>query len=897
MPFPLRHCVLRPVVAAAIGGAVLVSDPALARAAERAPVPAADGSAGVSAALELTSATEWYTGGQFVVRNTGATTARWSLRFRATGRTFDSWAGWMSDVSRDGDVVTITAKPGQELAPGAVADLSFGITGDGSVVPTVTDCTLDGAQVTGCAADGGDPEPPAGDTEAPGAVPAVTGSALDAHTVELRWDAAADDHGVEAYVVTREDAEPVRVDGGARSARIGGLPDGATHRFRVAAVDAAGNTGPGTPVEVATPAEPAAPQELVVAASHSIVPVRARGDAEAARAAEGRWFRHSPYEPTGRFVTAGDEVTVTVPEGVSGLVARFGMIGVYAGLNGGKDVGTTEVGLRPGRQTITVPKTGSLQIRDSAPEDARTTTVRVDGGRAMATAVEGETTEEEWVERMAAFDAPIVELVGSNVLVQVQKPVAQRWLVDNDIAVNPRIRMMERVITETDRVYGLDRQGTGLAHRADQRILVVNPDSGTGLANASHDRVMFHNQQGAMQQLLTGRPTDKWAFWHEVGHTYQPDWMRWNGLTEVTANVPALANQEREGAPNRLDTAEVRRKAAAYFALPEDERSFDRQDDVWLRLLMFDQLRRAFGEDVYARAAQQVRVDRQLGAPVVPTSDVAAAEQVFARTMATVTGRDLSGFFAKWGVRLTDETRAAMTDLPEPSFDLTANHDRTTDVVDHAVSYTLPTGSVRAEGSAVLHQRGVGGALQVTADHPAGVRIGRRSVLADAVGAGAGRVVVEFLAADGTPGARSVAVDVRRGTMAQFQGASDRVIAELALDPGTRTLRVDRTGGPEKAHWLFDSRYFGARVVAEDGRTVRDAWLKGTETAGAFWNRFGEVPVEDGQFLVLDHREPRNRLLAWSDDVRVPASTAEHQAFRIDGSSLVPVALSEVPGH
>lgn len=907
MQTPLRRSAAGPVLATAIAGAVLVADPTFAAATGRTPGAATSASSGVSAALEIGDATAWYTSGQFVVRNTGSVPAPWALRFRATGGTFSSWADWTSDTEQDGDLVTITAKPGQELAPGATANLSFGMSGDGSVVPTISECSIDGGAVSACSpADGGtpdpepgpdpDPEPPAEDTEAPGAVPDVSASALDAHTVRVQWAGATDDRGVDGYTIARDGSAPVRVGADARDARLGDLAPGSRHRFTIAAVDAAGNVGPGTPVEVATPAVPTPVQRLVVERTHSIVPVRARGDAERARMAEGRRFRHSAHEPTGRFVTAGEQVTVTVPDGVSGLVARFGMFGVHAGLNGGEDVGTTEVALQPGTHTVTAPLSGSLQIRDTAPEASRTTTVRVDGGRAMAVAVEGETSEAQWAERMRTSDAPIVELVGSNVLVQVQKHLAQRHLLDAGIEVNPRIRMMERVIDRTDALFGLDRAGIGTAHRADQRILITNPDSGPGQASATHDRLSFHNQHGAMQALLTGRPSDKWALWHEVGHTYQPDWMLWAGLNEVTVNIPSLVNQEREGAPSRIDTPAVRAKAAAYFALPQDQRDLDQQDE-WLRLLVFDQLRRAFGEDFYARMAQQVRVDRKLGAPVVPMSDTVASQQHFARTAASVAGRDLSDFFTKWGIGLTDETRAAMASLPDPSFDLTTNHDRATDRIEHAVSYTVLGVTVRADGTARYGQRSEGDSLRVHVEHAADARRGRHSLQTLSVGAGAGTAAVEVTAADGTPNAAADSFDVTRGTVVQYRGINDAVVAELVLDAASGRFWVNRVGGAARAHHHFATRYFGAEVRGADGSVLATGFLKGTETAGAFWNRFGEVAAEDGQFLVLDHLEPGNRLLRWSDDAPVPASTAKEQAFRIDGTALVPVPLSEVPGR
>ncbi|NII40386.1 hypothetical protein E9228_001022 [Curtobacterium flaccumfaciens] len=897
-----------PALATVLAGSVLLADPAAAAAAAATrAVPAAEAGS-VSAALEVSSSTPWYTSGQFVVRNTGDTAAGWQLRFRVSGGTFENWASWTADTAQDGDLVTITAKPGQELAPGATANLSFGMNGDGTAVPSLTACSIDGLEVAGCTPDEElepepepDPEPdpdpgvPDEDTVAPGTVPGFGGEAVDAHAVRLHWDAATDDRGVDSYVVTRDGAAPVRVGGDVREARIADLPAGTSHTFTVTAVDAVGNVGPGATTTVATPSVPAPPQHLVVEADHSVVPVRALGDAEAARRAEGRRFRHAAHEPTGRYVNAGETITVTVPDGVSGLVARFGLYGVYAGINGGQDVGTREVALQPGKHTLQVPLSGPVQVRDTGAEGARTTTVRIDGGDAMATFVEGETTESQFAERMAATRAPIVELVGENVLVQVQRPVAQRWLLNAGIAVGPRIRMMERFVTKTDRVFGLDRAATGAAHRADQRVLVVNPDSGGGYASATNDRITFQNATGAMQDLLSKRPADQWGFWHEVGHTYQPDWMNWAGLGEVSVNVFSLANQEHlTPGENRLDDAATRAKVAAYFAKPQADRNHDHLD-LWARLLMFDQLRRAYGDDVYARMAQQFRVDRALGGSVPASSDTAARKQQFALVAAQVTDRDLSGFFDAWGLGLTDETRAAMADRPDPAFDLTTNHDRRTDRTDRTVSYSVPSGTLSVSGTATYGQRTAGGSLTVDVRPDAGVTRGRMVLQTSALGTATGSVLAELRTSDGTPDVLRADVDVRRGTMVQYRGLGDAVVAELVLDPGSGSLWVRKADAVPTAHPNFSSRYAGARVVAADGTPVADGWMRGVETAGAFAARFGEVEVSDGQYLVLDHLEPKNRLLRWSAGTELAKDTAQQQAFRIEDGALVPVPLSSVP--
>lgn len=659
---------------------------------------------------------------------------------------------------------------------------------------------------------------------------------------------------------------------------------------------AVAETGPGTTVEVATTPEPTAPARLDVRADASTAPVLARGDAESARLAEGRRFRHADTDPTGRFVSKGTPVRFDVPEGTTGLQAVVALRGTYAGHNGGVSAGARSFDLRPGTNTVTAPFDGFVYLRDPSTPGSRTTVVEVSGGDAVATFVEGESDEATFEQQVDDSSAPFAMLVGENVMVEVQKEVLREHLIEKDIAAAPRIRMLERFVTKTDQVFGLDRSATGTASRAPQRVLVTNPDDGSGYANASHDRVEFHNGARAMAELLSKGPKDQWGFWHEVGHTYQPDWMNWAGLGEVTVNVPSLANQElvNDGPVNRLDQQSA--GIGRYFAKPVRERHFE-DADIWTRLLMFDQLRRAYGEQFYARVAEQFRVDRLLGTPVPSASDDTARQQEFALRAAQVAGQDLTGFFEAWGIGLTDDTRRQLQRYEAPTFDLTANRHRSTDRVEHVVTRTLAHGGPTVSGSAVWGQRNVGGGLTVDAATPDGFTVGRSSVDAQTLGTGKGRAVVEVVAPDGSAHAHATEVDVRRGTMVSFLGLSDRAIAGLALDPSRSRLSVAVTTNVQ-AHPSFDSdHYFGAALVAEDGRTVAASTTRGTEYAHRFVRELDGTEYRDGQYLVLMHREAKNRLQRWSGDSAFPKDPAVDQAFRIVDGALVPVAMNEVPGH
>jgi len=881
--------------------------------AATAPRPTPTGAAALSAVLDVDAATPWYAGGQFTVRNDGGTAADWTLDLRVPHGELQNWASWATETEQVGDHVTIAST--QPLPAGGSISVSFGIPGDGTDVPTVASCSLDGAPVAGCSADDdpGEPEVPVApepevpdvpgdagepaDVTAPGAVADLRPTKASSDGVDLSWTAATDDREVVGYDVRVDGGEPRTVTG--TTTTVGGLGAASTHAVTVAARDAAGNVGAATAVPVTTARVPFSAGDLDVRKDTSTVPVLARGDAVQARDAEGRMRRESEFDPTGRFAHSGDLLEVDVPEGVEGLQLVVGLHGQYAGFNGGTSAGNRWMSLRPGRNEVRAPIDGFVHVADRSAPHTRATTVEVTGGDPVATFVEGASDEATFERQVDEFRAPFGLLVGDNVMVEVQKWALRDHLIEKDIDAGPRIRMLERFVAKADDLFGLDRDATGTAGRAPHRLLITNADTGRASANASDSHVEMHNGQGAMRKLLSNAPADQRLFWHELGHMYQPDWMNWNGMNESAPEITATANQEHVagGRPvNWLDT--FRDEYEAWFRTPVADRDFATAPESAQRL-MFDQLRRAYGEQFYARMAEWFRVERLLGRPVPTSSDTTARQQEFALVASEIAGQDLTGFFDAWGIPLTGETRATLEQRPDPSFPLHENRWRPTDRVEHLVTMTDATVDVAVTGSATWGQQQVGAGLDLVHGTPtAGATLGRQAVSTTGrTGAGAGTAAVEVVAADGSLHAGTVPVDVRRGSVAEFRGGSDRVLAALALDPSTQQLTVHALSDAQAHPSSGTQEYVSARLVSTDGRTVASSSIKGVEFPHRFVRQLDGTPYEEGQHLVLGHLQARDRLSVWSGDAALPAAAAQEQAFRIEGGRLVPEALSEVPGR
>ncbi|MBF4576711.1 M60 family metallopeptidase [Frondihabitans sp. VKM Ac-2883] len=657
-------------------------------------------------------------------------------------------------------------------------------------------------------------------------------------------------------------------------------------------------------VATATPALESG-RSLAVSDGSSLIRAEAQGDAARVVAQENRWFRHSDLQPTGRFVKKGQKLTVTVPAGARGIELATGLYGMHREQNGGKDVGLVSTTLNSGVNVVTASLDGMVFVKNR--QGSSDAVVEVAGGQPVPTWVEDETTRAEFDRELATWStAPYVEVVSDRILVDFQASVGRPGLSGASKDVAGLIDTWDSAVDATNRMYGL-RDGTaGVAGKSAQRIYVSNPDTGAGYASATNDRITFQNSTNAGKELIEYGLAKKahWGFWHEIGHTYQPQDIRWGGMTEVTVNISALAVQESMGYANRLDDASTRAKVAEFRKTPVGQRNHASISDLFVKVLMFDQLRRSFGDDFYPRLAQEWRVEKALG--MSPATGDAALQQHFARTASKIADRNLAPFFDQWGIALTAETRAELATLPALRHEIWNNHNRATDVIEREVGdYVLPVGSVTSSAtkSVTIGQESVDPeAVHVdgleNTDGSAGAELASASITALRDGKGSGTLNAVLTNAQGVRNVLLDSVDVTPGNLLRFNGidrsSSVSTVADVALDASSGTLRALSRG--VKAHDVFGSEeYLGLDVLAPNGRVVIGAAVKGVETADAFARTLDHYDYQNGQYLVVRHKEATSRLLRFTDDVQQGRVADKIQYFRITDDRLVRIAASEVP--
>ncbi|MBF4606157.1 M60 family metallopeptidase [Curtobacterium sp. VKM Ac-1393] len=643
-----------------------------------------------------------------------------------------------------------------------------------------------------------------------------------------------------------------------------------------------------SPAGSSSPRSPAGQASIVHSGDERTTTMRVwgQGDAETERRREGRSYRHSDLQPVSRFAQKGTELEVTLPADAPAMQVGIGLYGNYDDYNEGSAVGIKTFPVTAGTTAVTAPVDGLVYLIDRSPSGSHDVTVR--GGEALPTFVLGTTSDDEFArDRAAHEDASFVTIVGERTFAEPPKGAFGR-IPDQ---MTSRVELWDRVVELTNAHFGLLDDGSGLARKSPQRLHITTPDTGGAWASAGNDRITMPVRGGAAWELLSSAPGNMWGFWHEVGHTYQTPAYNWAGMGEVVVNTSVLDVQRTISGENRLDrqnTAGV----AAFFATPVDERVYDTQDG-WVKILMFDQLRRAFGEHFYPRVNQSLRSGLALGEVSTPDNGD-SKKQLFARTAAQIADRDLRPFFAQWGFPLTDATSAALAELPPLTTDIWENRNSATDRTDHDLEpYAVPMGRITGGqptvvvGQQRLDDEPVLADLQ-NSDGRGVPEYTGQSVSATA--AGTGTLLVALRNSLGVREVLTRPVTVEPGNMFSFDGLSDRNVMRLAVDPREHELRLF-AGTTYNAHASWGGKeYIGFELRSADRREQIGTWsVRGNETAHALASGFAQE-YQDGQVLIVRHAEARSRLDRWDDSVLQPANAATVQRYRIVDGRFEPMA-------
>jgi len=381
----------------------------------------------------------------------------------------------------------------------------------------------------------------------------------------------------------------------------------------------------------------------------------------------------SDFTSTGLFVPPNTDLVLYVEQLEPGSGIPRLLIGSYSRYQARWD--PRSVNLTTGLQTITGDALGGLLfIRYPANDNSAISgRIRIEfrqGHQPVPHFILGKTSNAQWQSMLDNWTtAPDVLLEnGTNIIVSSRaKALAYRSEDQQEL-----MQLLEQVSDAEYAISGIDNSSPQHA-RNTHKIIMTETDMADTYMAATWYRTWYHTD--VMNTILTvnGIRNDGWGPWHELGHMHQQGAWTWEGLGEVTVNIYSLAAERKMGIPtSRLTRDGVWNAAMDYLAVPYAEKSFNAETtDLFVRLAMFQQLWLGFGDSFYQRLHKETREDQ------VSLSTTEQKMRYFMLKACTISGKNLTEFFRKWGLKVNESVylEIAALGLPAPTEDLTTKTD------------------------------------------------------------------------------------------------------------------------------------------------------------------------------------------------------------------------------
>ncbi|OYN98197.1 hypothetical protein CGZ95_13445 [Enemella evansiae] len=328
--------------------------------------------------------------------------------------------------------------------------------------------------------------------------------------------------------------------------------------------------------------------------------------------------------------------------------------------------------LRTGSQKITDPIGGVLYWKVIGPRGYLRATLG-ETAQPMPYYVYGETNELEFQRQLDTRPTPFVELVSAHAMLTVHRESMTQYRGEDH---NELMSLYEEIIGIEDAVAGMDGTTPTHARLAHKYHFITFPGGITGVgAYATHGHMSFPTP--IQDRLLTveGVRMRGWGLYHELGHQHQQTVYKPSSLTEVTVNIYALAVNAafavKYGQLPRLHSPQADGQSEWERAFPKIGSpgvDFFTTFTAFEKVVMFEQLRLAFGDDFQPKVHKLIRDER----PDPGAYDDEAyrlGQLVFYYSKAA--GANLLQFFDRWGMPMTADTRNRVTalGLPQPSVD------------------------------------------------------------------------------------------------------------------------------------------------------------------------------------------------------------------------------------
>lgn len=262
--------------------------------------------------------------------------------------------------------------------------------------------------------------------------------------------------------------------------------------------------------------------------------------------------------------------------------------------------------------------------------------------------VRGVTTDAEWQRMLGEPGGPWVELEANAIILSVP-----RSAVANLTDPETLMAYWDEVADLCYSLYAAPRRPRPERYCVDRQISV-------GYMHAGYPIMTFEDVANTFTDVKKLRSKDfPWGFYHELGHNFQESAWTFDGTGEVTNNLFSLYGCERINGilhPGDMEVSKKKAKLAKYLA--EGAKFETWKSEPFLALIMYDQMREAFGWEPFTKAFRAYRTQR-----LNPQGELAQHDEWMIQ-MSQAVGKNLGPFFTAWGMPTSETARASIAKFP-----------------------------------------------------------------------------------------------------------------------------------------------------------------------------------------------------------------------------------------
>ena len=328
---------------------------------------------------------------------------------------------------------------------------------------------------------------------------------------------------------------------------------------------------------------------------------------------------------------------------------------------------------------------GEVYIDNRLKESDTAVAVTVTGGHNMPVFNLNKHTDNDFLSMLDDATVPNIHLISDKMIITGPIAKFKQYGVTNPTEL---MQSWDNIVTWGQQHYGFSADLSTIHQPVANKLLFLDVgDEGAGSMFAGN----YHLGTGVDYVFNRVIDTDflngtrGWGPWHEYGHTLQPRYLQFSGMTEVTTNITSQKIRQTLGHGSNI-VSRWDNTIFPYLDKPNAEKDFfGSQLGLFDKLGLFWQLDLTFGPRFYQRMSVIMRNGYQ-ELPTIFDVDQNKRVQLFIEQASLATGYDLREYFKHWGVPVTGETNIVMNRYAhylQPSTGIWENSDLSITKQDH----------------------------------------------------------------------------------------------------------------------------------------------------------------------------------------------------------------------